>query len=336
VRAPQADEGQEEAASGVTIRVLITPEARRAELVADARAGLTGAVKSLPPNWFYDELGSQLFEEITRLPEYYPTRTESAILRAHGAQLIELCRAETLVELGSGVSEKTRFLLDEMAAATRLEHFVPLDVSEETLRGAALEIHEQYGIPVTGVVGDFRRDLAELARGPRRLVCFLGGTIGNLMPANRARFLVDLEATMSHDDWFLLGTDLVKDPARLVAAYDDAAGVTASFNKNVLRVLNRELGANFDLDAFQHVATWNEAERWIEMRLRSLAAQVVEVAELETTVQFAEGEEMLTEISAKFTPAGIATELEAANFVIEASYTDAAGDFLLTLAHPYC
>jgi len=325
-----------EGAEGVRLEVRISAAARRRELEEDVRRGLGGVEKSLPPNWFYDDEGSRLFEAITRLEEYYPTRTEAAILTAHAGEIAGRSRARALAELGSGLSEKTLLLLDALAGDGRLERISTLDVCEEVLRDAAAALHARYGVAVHAVVGDFRRDLGALPREGRRLVCFLGGTIGNFAPAARQRFLVDLEATMAHDDYLLLGTDLVKEPARLVAAYDDEAGVTAAFNRNLLVVLNRELGGDFDPAAFDHVALWNEKEHWIEMHLRARRAQRVRLAALDLTVSFAEGESLLTEISAKFTPDGIGQELAAANFVVEERFTDPRGDFLLTLARPYC
>jgi L-histidine Nalpha-methyltransferase len=216
----------------------------------------------------------------------------------------------------------------------RLAHFVPLDVSEQTLRDAAREIHLQFDVAVTGVVGNFRSHLGALPKGGRRLICFLGGTVGNLDPPARAQFLADLRATMASSDSLLLGTDLVKDPARLVAAYDDASGVTAQFNKNVLGVLNRELGAEFDLVSFSHVALWNASDSCIEMRLRSAREQSVRISALERTLHLSEGQEILTEISVKFTEHAVAEALAAADLTVEKSFTDAAGQFLLTLAHP--
>ena len=319
-----------------SIDVLLPPDHRRAAMAADAEAGLTASPKTLPPVWFYDEHGSELFDEITRLPEYYPTRAERSILAERAAEIVDRAQANVLVELGSGTSDKTRLLLDAMADAGRLHRFVPFDVSEETLRHAAADITAAYDIPVHAIVGDFHRHLGAIPRGDRRIVAFLGSTIGNLNPAQRRRFFFDLDASLDYDDWLLLGTDLVKDPARLVAAYDDASGVTAAFNRNVLGVLNRELGAHFDLEAFDHVARWNDADRWIEMRLRSRDEQLVAIDDLALKVPFAPGEEVLTEIAAKFTAERVREELWDCGFVVEAGWTDPDGDFLLSLAHPYC
>jgi L-histidine N-alpha-methyltransferase len=320
----------------LTVDVHLPPDHRRAAMAADVEAGLTATPKSLPPVWFYDDRGSELFDEITRLDEYYPTRTERSILTAHARDIVDASGADVLVELGSGTSDKTRLLLDAMAAAGRLDAFVPLDVSEATLRAAAGDIMETYRVPVHAIVGDFHHHLGTIPRSGRRLVAFLGSTIGNLDPAQRRRFFFDLDTTLDHDEWLLLGTDLVKDRDRLVAAYDDAAGVTAAFNRNVLAVLDKELHAHFELDTFAHVALWNEAQQWIEMRLRSTREQLVAVDDLELKVHFDEGEEMRTEIAAKFTPERLRQELWDAGFVVAETWTDPAGDFLLTLAHPYC
>ena len=317
----------------LTVDVHITGADRRLALERDAQEGLTASPKSLPPRWFYDDRGSSLFDQITRQPEYYLTEAERSILAARAPAIAEAAGADTLVELGSGTSDKTRLLLDAMAGSG-LRRVVPFDVSEETLRSAAVEIGDRYGVEVAAVVGDFHRHLGLIPRGGRRLVAFLGSTIGNLNVSERGRFFADLRATMTLEDRLLLGTDLQKDPARLLAAYDDAAGVTAEFNRNVLAVLNAELDAEFDLDAFDHVARWNEADRWMEMRLRSRRAQAVSVAGLQLKVEFGEGEDLLTEISAKFTPDQVGRELSEAGFVADEGWMDPPGDFLLTLARP--
>lgn len=314
-----------------TIEVYLEQDYRQAALAADVRAGLTADQKFLPPVWFYDDRGSELFDEITRLPEYYPTRRERAILTSWSGRIADLAQADVLVELGSGTSEKTRLLLNAMAARS-LRRFVPFDVSEQTLRDSAASIAAAYGVEVMAVVGDFQIHLGRIPRGGRRLVAFLGGTIGNLTPAQRERFLRDLRASLNPDDRFLVGTDLVKDVDRLVAAYDDAAGVTAAFNRNVLAVLNRELDADFDLHAFDHIARWNDKEQWIEMRLRSTRRQRVDICALDLSVEFDDGEDLLTEISAKFTPGRVRDELAQSGFVVDDAWTDPDGDFLLTLA----
>ncbi|SCG41351.1 L-histidine N(alpha)-methyltransferase [Micromonospora coxensis] len=297
----------------------------------DVRVGLTADPKWLPPKWFYDARGSELFEEITRLPEYYPTRAERAVLAERAADIAELTGAKTLIELGSGSSEKTRLLLDAFTRRGGLGTFVPLDVSVSALRQSTEQIAQDYpGLRVRGIVGDFTRQLDRLPTGGRRLVVFLGGTIGNLMPAERAGFLRAMRDALEAGDWLLIGTDLVKDPAVVVPAYDDAAGVTAEFNRNVLRVVNRELGADFVPEAFTHVALWDAEREWIEMRLRAQRPMRVRVLDLD--VDFTAGEELRTEISAKFRPEGFAAELSAAGFTRERFWTDPDGLFGVTLA----
>jgi L-histidine N-alpha-methyltransferase len=320
-----------------TIDVHLSPDEVRQRMRADAVAGLQAVQKSIPPVWFYDERGSQLFEQITRLPEYYPTRAERRLLVAHASTIAELSKADTLVELGAGSCEKTRVLLSALEELGTLARYVPFDVSDEFLRDAASSLAGEYeGLAVHLVIGDFSEHLAEIPTDGRRMVAFLGGTIGNLDPAGRSRFLFDLNCTMSSDDSLLLGADLVKDRRRLVAAYDDAAGVTADFNRNVLHVLNQQLRGDFEPDRFAHVARWNEDEQWIEMRLRAEEAAVVHLRDAGITVRFDQGEELLTEISAKFTPARIEEELVAAGFVVDGMWGADEGEFLLTLAHPFC
>jgi L-histidine N-alpha-methyltransferase len=324
-----------------TIEHRLPADYRAASLRADALAGLTATPKSLPPKWFYDAQGSALFEKITELPEYYPTRAERAILRAVAPEIAALTGATALVELGSGSSEKTRLLLSALRDAGSLRGYVPVDVSESALVAAGDALAAEYpGLAVHAVVADFEQYLGvpsdaegDAGDGPR-LVAFLGSTIGNMVPAERAAFLRRVRAQLRPGDAFLLGTDLVKDPAVLVAAYDDSAGVTAAFNKNVLAVLNAELGADFDLDAFDHVAVWDAGREWIEMRLRAASAQSVLVRDLGLTVKFAAGEEMRTEVSAKFREAGVRTELAAAGLSMRSWWTDEDGQFGLSLAVP--
>jgi len=299
----------------------------------DAKAGLTATPKTLPPKWFYDARGSALFEDITRLPEYYPTRAEREIMLARSGDVARITRAKTLIELGSGSSEKTRLLLDALRSGGTLGAFVPFDVSGAALRESMERIASDYpALLVHGIAGDFTRHLGRLPSGGTRLVAFLGGTIGNFEPAQRAGFLADLRAALEPGDWLLLGTDLVKDPGVLVAAYDDAAGVTAEFNRNVLHVLNRELGADFEPAAFDHVALWDAEQEWIEMRLRAARPMRVRVSELDLTVDFAAGEDLHTEVSAKFRRAGVERELAAAGFAARRWWTDPAGRFAQTLA----
>ena len=320
-----------------TIDVHLSPEDVQRQMRQDALVGLQASEKSIPPVWFYDERGSRLFEEITQLPEYYPTRAERALLEAHAASIAQLSKADTLVELGAGSCEKTRVLLSALEQAGTLTRYVPFDVSDEFLRGAATALSEEYGaLDIHLVIGDFHHHLTEIPTDGRRMVAFLGGTIGNLNPAQRARFLFDLNCTMSSDDSLLLGADLVKDRGRLVSAYDDAAGVTADFNRNVLHVLNEQLGGDFDPERFRHVALWNEEEQWIEMRLRAERPTEVSLSGAGITVNFDEGEDLLTEISAKFTPERIERELSEAGFVVEGVWGADEGEFLLALAHPFC
>jgi L-histidine N-alpha-methyltransferase len=317
-----------------TIEVHLGPEDLDAALRADVRDGLTATPKHLPPKWFYDDRGSQLFDEITRLPEYYPTRRETEILEREAAAIAARTGARTLIELGSGTSTKTKLLLDALAGKGTLERIVPFDVCEPVLRDAAPELAARYQVEVAAIVGDFDHHLGRLPTDGSTLVAFLGGTIGNLRPDERARFYRTLASTMTAGDWFLLGADLVKDPARLVAAYDDAAGVTAEFNRNVLHVVNRELDGDFRPERYRHVALWNEAEQWIEMHLEAERHEHVRIAALDLDVEVAEGERIHTEISAKLTPERITDELGAGGFAVEDLLTDAAGDFSLTLARP--
>ncbi|MEW9533564.1 L-histidine N(alpha)-methyltransferase [Microbispora sp. NPDC049125] len=307
----------------------------RQALEQDVRTGLTSSPKWLPPKWFYDAAGSELFSEITRLAEYYPTRRELDILRRHAIEIARLSRADTLVELGSGTSEKTVLLLDALAAMGTLRAYTPVDVDAVTLEAAAARLAARYPrLDVRPVRADFERHLSLLPRTGRRLVAFLGGTIGNLPPAAREVFLKELRATLRPGDTLLLGTDLVKDRGRLVAAYDDALGVTAAFNRNVLHVINRELDADFPPEAFQHVALYDEDNEWIEMRLRATRPMRVGIRALGLDISFDDGEEMRTEISAKFRHEGVADELAKAGFSVTRWLTDPAGDFALTLASP--
>ncbi len=315
-----------------TIDRHLTPDDLAATMRDDVRRGLTASPKVLAPKYFYDGRGSELFEQITRLPEYYPTRAEREILAARAGEIADLTKARTLVELGSGSSEKTHLLLGALRAVGALERYVPVDVSVDAIEWAMPGLVEAYpGVEVHGVVADFERHLHLLPTEGPRLVAFLGGTIGNFEPDQRAAFLTAVAATMAPGDALLLGTDLVKDPARLVAAYDDDAGVTADFDLNVLRVMNASLGADFDVDGFEHLAVWNEVDEWVEMRLRSVRAQRVRLVALDLEVDFAEGEQVRTEISAKFTRDRVGAELEAAGLRPAAFWTDEAGDYAVSL-----
>jgi L-histidine Nalpha-methyltransferase len=323
-------------APGVTVDVQFGPDDLTAALRHDALVGLTDHPKWMPPVWFYDERGMSLYEQITRLPEYYPFRAERELLRGSAGEIADTAGAQVLVELGSGTSEKTRLLLDAMRASrTGLQGYVAFDVSEAPLRAAAGAIADDLGIGVHAIVGDFHEHLDAIPDVDLpRLVAFLGSTIGNLEPAQRKGFLAGLGALLRPDDRFLLATDLVKPIDRLVAAYADPTGVTAAFNRNLLHVLNGQLGANFDPEQFDHVAHWDGGERWIEMRLRACVPMTVAVPALDLQVDFAGGEQMRTEISAKFTAEQVRRELAAAAMAVVATWTDPAGDYLVTLARP--
>jgi L-histidine Nalpha-methyltransferase len=304
-------------------------------LRADVRAGLTAVPKTLPPKYFYDARGSELFDEITRLPEYYLTRAETSILQRHSAEIAALSRCESLVELGSGTSAKTRLLLRALTDGGTLREFVPFDVDPAVLTEASDALAAEYpGLAIAPFVGDFEHDIGSIPARGRRTIAFIGSTIGNLEPGVRSRFLAQVGAALRPGDTFLLGTDLVKDTGRLLRAYDDAAGVTAAFNRNILLVVNRELDADFDTDEFRHVALWDARSEWIEMRLRSERAQRVTISDLGLVVSFEAGEELRTEISAKFRRERIEAELAAAGMRMARFWTDQDGDFGLTLAEP--
>nr|WP_238441479.1 L-histidine N(alpha)-methyltransferase [Frankia nepalensis] len=356
------------ARGGITIERHLTDAQRAAALAADVRRGLTAVPKELPPTWFYDAAGSMLFGKITELPEYYQTRAERAILSERAPEVVAELAAvlaggvDTFIELGSGISDKTRLLLAALAGTGRLRRFIPFDVDAEALGRAGVAARAAHpGLAVHAVVGDFRQHLG-LLPAPRTsqqatagdraatgtLVAFLGGTIGNLRPPERTELLSALRDRVGPREQggprsgpgehpepgaaLLLGTDLLKDPARLVAAYDDSAGVTAAFNRNLLTVLNRELGGDFDLRGFAHVAAWDPENRWIEMRLRSVRPQKAYLAALDLTVSFEEGEEVRTEISAKFDRPAVERDLAAAGWRLHRWWTDPNEDFALSLA----
>jgi L-histidine Nalpha-methyltransferase len=302
-------------------------------MAADVRAGLTKPFKELSPRYFYDERGSELFEQITELPEYYPTRCEREILRSRSAEIVEAAEPRALIELGSGSAAKTRVLLDAMAADGCLTAYAPVDIAEEITRSTAEAIADEYpGVTVLGHVCDFELDLERVPVEGPRIIAFLGGTIGNFQPAQRAMFLRRIANLLDPDDRFLLGTDLVKDRETLEAAYDDSAGVTAAFNKNVLTVLNERLGADFDIDAFEHVARWDADNLWMDIRLRSLKHQVIEISDLDLQVAFAAGEEMRTEISTKFMRPGLEGIYAEAGLELTDWWTDPDGLYALSLA----
>ncbi|MEV0461490.1 L-histidine N(alpha)-methyltransferase [Nocardia tengchongensis] len=316
-----------------TVEIHLTDEELTTALREDVRRGLTAEPKWLPPKWFYDARGSELFEKITELPEYYPTRTERALLERVVGEIARIAGAEVLVELGAGSAAKTRLLLNALTAAGPLKSYVPQDVSISALRMAADEVAAEFpGLGVHGVVSDFTATLDNLPGGGRRMVAFLGGTIGNLVPAERAEFLRGIRDVLEPGEQLLLGAGLVIDPAVLVPAYDDAAGVTAEFNRNVLHVLNARLGADFEPEKFAHVAVWDAEREWIEMRLEATEAMTVRIPELDLTVDFARGEQLRTEISAKFRREVLESELDAAGFRAEHVWTDPDQRFALVLA----
>jgi L-histidine Nalpha-methyltransferase len=307
-------------------------------LADDVLDGLTKPFKELPPKHFYDARGADLFDQICELPEYYPTRTERSILIDNADAIVAVNAAAELVELGSGTAAKTRVLLDAMARADTLRRYVPIDVTEAMVRDCAATLVKEYpGLQVHGVVGDFERHLDHVpdAVGPR-IVGFLGGTIGNFTPGSRRRFLRVVGHMLGEADTLLLGTDLVKDPALLEAAYDDTQGVTAEFNRNVLHVLNRELDADFDPEDFEHVALFDREHEWIEMRLRARREHTTVVRDLDLPVHFHAGEELRTEISAKFTRERVQGDLAAAGLELARWLTDGQGLFALSLSRLAC
>jgi L-histidine N-alpha-methyltransferase len=317
----------------ISIDVDLPREGILAGMAEVVREGLSCPFKELPPKYFYDERGSELFERITEQPEYYPTRCEREILAARAGDIVAAASPTTLIELGSGAASKSRVLLDAMRDASTLERFVPVDISEGITRRVAAELVEEYpGLSVEGIVCDYETHLERIPRPEGALIAFLGGTIGNFRPAARRSFLARIATLMYPGDRFLLGTDLVKDRATLEAAYDDVAGVTAEFNKNVLAVLNRELDADFDLDAFEHVAFWDADNEWIDIRLRALREQFVDLRELDMRAHFARNEEMRTEISTKFTRERIESSYADVGLELLEWWTDAEGLYALSLA----
>ncbi|WP_235787034.1 L-histidine N(alpha)-methyltransferase [Streptomyces mutabilis] len=313
----------------------VTPADTEQALRSDVARGLSRMPKEVPPKWFYDEKGSELFDEITRLDEYYPTRCERAILTKYAEDMAKSSGAVTLMELGAGSGDKTRILLDALIGEGTLQSYVPVDVSRDFLLDSAAKIAADYPeLRIHAVAADHDRHLALLPDGERRLIAFLGSTIGNMAPQERARFLGGLRGIMGPDNSLLLGIDLVKDRSRLVRAYDDVRGVTAAFNLNLLSVLNRELGADFDPMKFRHVAVWDDVHERIEMRLRSTCDQTVVLRDLGLKIPFAAAEEMRTEISSKFRRPGVQRELAAAGLELAHWWGDLDGDYAVCLARP--
>jgi L-histidine N-alpha-methyltransferase len=303
----------------------------------DVLDGLTKPFKELPPKYLYDARGSELFEQITEQPEYYPTRAELRILRDQAAAIVARTGAGELVELGAGASTKARVLLDAMRATGTLRRYVPLDVSEAVVADAARTLATDYpGLEISGVVGDFERDLDHVGRAgdTPRLAALLGGTIGNFPPGTRRAVLTKIGSLLAERDRLLLGTDLVKDPAIIEAAYNDGAGVTAEFNRNMLRVLNREFDGDLPVETFEHVAFYDGRQEWVEMRLRAIRPCSARLRALDLRVDFAAGEELRTEISAKFTPGRVRGDLEAAGLELCELLTDPEGLFAISLSRP--
>ncbi len=316
-----------------TFQVCLDEDWASAALVNDVRRGFGRVPRSLPPKWLYDDRGSDLFDQITRLPEYYPTEAEREILRNAASDIAAKSKADVLVELGSGTSDKTRVLLDAFTANKQLKKFVAVDVSAATLRDAADRLSAKYpGVAVHAIVGDFTLHLSSLPVGGRRMVAFLGGTIGNLFVEERSAFLGVLADVLDPGDSVLLGTDLVKSSDRLIAAYNDSQGITADFVRNVLAVLNRELGADFDIEAFDYVPFWDASLKRMDLRLRAVGDQLVRIPRADIELELHDGEEIRVEISSKFTPDGIADELETAGFRVDGFWTDSGSDFGVTLA----
>jgi L-histidine N-alpha-methyltransferase len=319
------------------IRVDVLLDDDEGSLAEAVRAGLLGERKELPPRCLYDERGSELFDRITELPEYYPARCEREILTRHAPEIVTGIGAEELLELGSGVASKTRSILDAMAGAKTLRRYVPFDVDASVVRRSAEELTALYpGLAVHGLVGDFTRHLDDLpAPAGRRLVAFLGGTIGNLEPGARGALLGGLRGLLRDGDRLLLGADLVKDERTIVAAYDDSRGVTAEFTHNALRVLNRELEADFELEAYEPFARWSREQSRVELGLRARSEQRVTIGALDSAVvKFAAGEEIRTEVSSKFTRKRLEAELAAAGLALERLLRDEQGLFSVALAAP--
>ena len=302
-------------------------------LRSDVLAGLQKTPKRLPPKWFYDDRGSELFEQITRLTEYYPTEAERSILSARANDIALASGADTLVELGSGAADKTRVLLDGLSSTGQLRGFVPFDVSEGILRSSSVALLDEYAdLVIDGVVGDFEHHLGKIPREGKQLIALLGGTVGNFYPEHRKQFLTEVVEGMKPGDTFLLGTDLVKDVDRLELAYNDPQGITAEFNKNVLAVLNDRVDANFDMDAFEHLATFDTTNEWIDIRLRSLVDQEVRVEGLDLDISFTAGEELETEISSKFRKERVEEIVAEVGLELIEWWTDERGDYALSLS----
>ncbi len=299
----------------------------------EVQQAFTSLPKELSPRWLYDQRGSELFDQITELDVYYPTEAERLLLVEHAETIVATVGVDTVIELGSGTSDKTRILLDTFVRDGQLKQFVPFDVSESMLTSALALLGDRYpGISITPVAGDFNLHLDQLPQAESRMLVFLGGTIGNFYSEERAAFLRSIADVLIPGEWFLLGADLVKDPARILAAYDDDAGVTAEFILNVLHVLNRELDADLPLDDFEYVVTWDAEEERVDMRVRAKTQIRSMVGALDLAVTFEEGEELRVEISTKFHPAVLTAELEAAGLAVRHQFLADGDEFGLFLA----
>jgi L-histidine N-alpha-methyltransferase len=327
--------GTAERATDVRIDVYLHDGAL-ATLADDVRDGLTATPKALPPKYFYDSRGSELFEQITKLPEYYPTRAEQSILDEVGAEIVDLVQPRELVELGPGSARKTHALLDPMCGDGLRRRYVPVDVSESAVQASAARLVDSYeSLRIHGIVGDFENDLERIPRnGDRRLIAFLGGTIGNLDAAERLRMLRKLRAHLGRDDRLLVGTDLVKDRERIEAAYNDSAGVTAEFNRNILEVVNSNLDGDLDRELFDHRALYDADQEWVEMRLCAREPHTARIGAIDLDVSFEVGEHIRTEISCKFTEERLEREYHEAGLELLDLYTDREGLFALSLAGP--
>ena len=316
----------------VTIRRLSPPADVGSDLADDVHKGLGATKKTLPSKYFYDARGSALFEDITRLPEYYLTRAETVILEQFANDIVGSWQPIEIVELGSGYSVKTKLLIDAMRAAGSGTRYVPMDISEEALYEAAQALGNYYPwLAIDGLVGNFFTDLEKIPRTGTRLVTFLGSTIGNFPTEVRIRFLKAVAGMLEPEDGFLLGLDLVKSPESLLAAYDDSAGVTAAFNKNILRVVNRELDADFDIDAFDYSATWDETTECVSMGLVAQCDMVVTIGDLGMKIEFEAGELLHNEVSCKFRRGTIAEQLATAGLEISRWWTDPEERFAVAM-----
>ncbi len=321
--------------SRFTLARIGQPHDHRKQMIDDVCKGLTTEHKSLPSIYFYDDHGSVLFEQITQLPEYYLARAEAQILERYAHDIIAAIHPDELVEIGAGYARKTQLLLTAIHEREAGNVYVAIDVSEAALRHAGKNLTEAYPwLQVRGYLGDFGTDLDSVPRHGRRLVAFLGSTIGNLSLAQRPDFFGSVASMLDEGDGFLLGIDLIKDESILVAAYSDPAGVSSAFNKNVLTVLNQELDANFDLDAFDHVTQLNRVTGCMEQSLRANRDLVARLEAIDLDVSIGSGESIHTEWSCKFTREQITNELAGAGLDVTDWWTDTEDRYALLIARP--